>query len=71
MDEKPVTADVVVACLFAGVGAWGAEVTVLGPHPYASELFGNDDVSPKYPGDDGTHRAVVHPGERRRQHYDP
>ena len=42
----------VVACLFAGVGAWGAEVTVLGPHPYASELFGNDDVSPKYPGGD-------------------
>ena len=51
MDEKPVTADVVVACLFAGVGAWGAKVEVLGPHPYASELFGNDDVSPKYPGD--------------------
>ena len=35
-------------------GGWrlGGEVTVLGPHPYASELFGNDDVSPKYPGDD-------------------
>ena len=46
------SAVVVVACLFAGVGAWGAEVTVLGPHPYASELFGNDDVSPKYPGGD-------------------
>ena len=26
--RKPVTADVVVACLVAGVGAWAAEVTV-------------------------------------------
>ena len=51
MDEKPVTADVVVACLFAGVGAWGATVTV-SPNPtYASELFGAGHASPVYPAD--------------------
>ena len=49
MDEKPVTADVVVACLFAGVGAWGASVTV-GPNPvYASELFGEGHAAISYP----------------------
>ena len=49
MDEKPVTADVVVACLFAGVGAWGATVTV-GPNPmYASELFGAGHAAISYP----------------------
>ena len=50
MDEKPVTADVVVACLFAGVGAWGAKVTVSnGGTIYASELFGPGHGSPMYP----------------------
>ena len=45
----PVT--VVVACLFAGVGAWGAKVTV-SPNPtYASELFGAGHASPEYPAD--------------------
>ena len=49
MDEKPVTADVVVACLFAGGGAWAAQVSV-GPVPeYASELFGPGHSSPEYP----------------------
>ena len=42
-------ADVVVACLFAGVGAWGAKVTV-GPNPtYASELFGEGHAAISYP----------------------
>ena len=42
-------ADVVVACLFAGVGAWGAKVTV-GPNPtYASELFGAGHAAISYP----------------------
>ena len=39
----------VVACLFAGVGAWGATVTV-GPNPmYASELFGAGHAAISYP----------------------
>ena len=38
-----------VACLFAGVGAWGATVTV-GPNPmYASELFGAGHAAISYP----------------------
>ena len=48
MDEKPVTADVVVACLFAGVGAWGATFKVDYAPTYAAELFGSD-AAPKYP----------------------
>ncbi len=45
------SAVVVVACLFAGVGAWGAKVTV-SPNPtYASELFGPGHDSPVYPDD--------------------
>ena len=52
MDEKPVTADVVVACLFAGVGAWGAAVSVSNNSTiYASELFGEGHPSPEYPGE--------------------
>ena len=43
----PVT--VVVACLFAGVGAWGAEVTVSPNHTYASELFGEGHAAISYP----------------------
>ena len=40
----------VVACLFAGVGAWGAKVTVdNGATTYASELFGEGHSSPVYP----------------------
>ena len=40
---------VVVACLFAGGGAWAAQVGV-GPVPeYASELFGPGHSSPEYP----------------------
>ena len=40
---------VVVACI-AGVGAWGATVTVAnGDHTYASELFGADNVAIEYP----------------------
>ena len=49
MDEKPVTADVVVACLFAGVGAWGATVAVDTVHTYASELFGDGHAAIEYP----------------------
>ena len=49
MDAKPVTADVVVACLFAGIGAWGAKVTVANQPTYASELFGPGHDSPVYP----------------------
>ena len=48
MDEKPVTADVVVACLFAGVGAWGATFKVDDAPTYAAELFGSD-AAPEYP----------------------
>ena len=39
----------VVACLFAGVGAWGAKVTVSNQPTYASELFGPGHDSPVYP----------------------
>ena len=42
---------VVVACLFAGVGAWGAKVTVSPTPTYASELFGEGHASPVYPAD--------------------
>ena len=48
MEEKPVTADVVVACLFAGVGAWGATFKVDNAPTYAAELFGSD-AAPGYP----------------------
>ena len=37
-----------VACV-AGVGAWGAMVTVKAGPAYASELFGENHPSPKYP----------------------
>ena len=40
-----------VACLFAGVGAWGATVTVSPTPTYASELFGEGHASPVYPAD--------------------
>ena len=60
MDEKPVTADVVVACLFAGVGAWGAKVVVEPVTTYASELFGEGHGSPEYmKGADGTSMAPM------------
>ena len=39
----------VVACLFAGIGAWGAKVTVADQPTYASELFGPGHDSPVYP----------------------
>lgn len=42
----------VVACLFAGVGAWGAKVTVSPVTTYASELFGEGHGSPEYMKDD-------------------
>ena len=42
----PVT--VVVACLFAGVGAWGATFKVDNAPTYAAELFGSD-AAPEYP----------------------
>ena len=44
-------ADVVVACLFAGVGAWGASVDVAPTYTYASELFGAGHDAIEYPGD--------------------
>ena len=60
MDEKPVTADVVVACLFAGVGAWGAKVVVAPVTTYASELFGDNHGSPEYKkGNDGSSMAPM------------
>ena len=49
MDDKPVTADVVVACLFAGVGAWAANVQVGPTYTYASELFGEGHATLKHP----------------------
>ncbi|MYE24586.1 MAG: hypothetical protein F4Y01_11685 [Gammaproteobacteria bacterium] len=52
------SAVVVVACLFAGVGAWGAMVSVTnGSTIYASELFGEGHSSPAYP--DGMTPMVV------------
>ena len=42
---------VVVACLFAGIGAWGAKVTVSPVPTYASELFGEGHAAPTYPTD--------------------
>ena len=38
-----------VACLFAGVGAWGAKVEVTNTQTYASELFGAGHAAIKYP----------------------
>ena len=53
---------VVVACLFAGVGAWGATVTV-SPNPtYASELFGPGHGSPAYPKDMTPRVTLTIPG---------
>ena len=40
-----------VACLFAGVGAWGAKVEVSNTQTYASELFGAGHSAIKYPAD--------------------
>ena len=42
---------VVVACLFAGVGAWGASVDVAPTYTYASELFGAGHDAIEYPKD--------------------
>ena len=43
-----------VACLVAGVGAWGAKVHVANAgYIYASELFGAGHAAIKYPGDKG------------------
>ena len=56
------SAVVVVACLFAGVGAWGAKVTVTnGGNTYASELFGPGHAAIRYPSDptDMTPEVVV------------
>ena len=55
------SAVVVVACLFAGVGAWGegAKVTVADQPTYASELFGPGHDSPVYP-DDMTPVVTLH-----------
>ena len=48
-----------VACLFAGVGAWGAAVSVTNNNTiYASELFGEDHPSPVYP-DEKTPMVVL------------
>ena len=56
MDEKPVTADVVVACLVAGVGAWAGIYEVLddAAPTYAAELFGDgsEDMKADWPMDD-------------------
>ena len=56
MDEKPVTADVVVACV-AGFGAWaGIFVQHAGDAPtYAAEIFGpgSDEIKVTYPGNPG------------------
>ena len=49
-----------VACLFAGVGAWGAKVEVEPVTTYASELFGEGHGSPEYmKGADGTSMAPM------------
>ena len=64
MDEKPVTADVVVACLVAGVGAWATEVTVA-PAPaytYASELFGPGHDTLEYPDGNAPVVTLTIPG---------
>ena len=56
MDEKPVTADVVVACV-AGFGAWGVTFEVNDAPTYAAELFGSD-AAPEYPKE-GSHEGKV------------
>ena len=72
----------VVACLFAGVGAWGATVGVTnGGNIYATELFGPGHSSPKYPIDldpntegnqDGTPMVVLTiPGNLNAQAANP
>ena len=48
---------VVVACLFAGVGAWGASVAVENAQMYASELFGAGHAAIKYPTDTDPNKA--------------
>ena len=57
-------ADVVVACLVAGVGAWATDVTVA-PAPaytYASELFGPGHDTLEYPGGDAPVVTLTIPG---------
>ena len=65
MDEKPVTADVVVACI-AGFGAWGAagiNVTAADTATYAAELFGEgaDALTITYPSSAATPPVVLNP----------
>ena len=62
MDKKPVTADVVVACLVAGVGAWATEVTVAPAYTYASELFGPGHDTLEYPGNTAPVVTLTIPG---------
>ena len=65
MDEKSVTADVVVACI-AGFGAWGAAgINVMAENHayYAAELFGEgaDALTITYPSNDATPPVVLAP----------
>ena len=62
MYEKLVTADVVVACLVAGVGAWATEVTVEPAYTYASELFGAGHDTLEYPGNAAPVVTLTIPG---------
>ena len=62
MDEKLVTADVVVACLVAGVGAWATEVKVAPTYTYASELFGAGHDTLEYPGGNAPVVTLTIPG---------
>ena len=64
MDEKPVTADVVVACV-AGFGAWAVkfEQNVANTVTYATELFGatSDARAIQYPVTSDTDDTRLHP----------
>ena len=54
------SAVVVVACLFAGVGAWGTEVSVAPTYTYASELFGSGHATLEYPAKTGAPMVTLH-----------
>ena len=65
MYEKPVTADVVVACLFAGIGAWGGTFVqhAGGASTYAAEIFGDGSAEIKvmYPTAAAPATGPMHP----------
>ena len=57
------SAVVVVACLFAGVGAWATKVDVAPTYTYASELFGSGHDAIEYGADGNPMVTLTIPGD--------